>query len=100
MTREKVHLAVETGFLQVPTDWSIESDEQGRRIAVPEVKQLGRGKWKEIDGWELRDRFLRLEHAEEAALQFLQKVGVWWAVRSDHREPKSDEKTIISAYSG
>ncbi len=33
-----------------------------------------------LDGWDLRDRFLKLRHSEDEALNFLQDVGLWMTV--------------------
>src|SRR5450756_1283176 len=80
MSREKVRLSVEIAFLRIPTEWSLEQDTQGRWVAVPAVSQATSVKVSEIDGWGLRRRFLRLKPGDrEAALQFLQGVGVWRA---------------------
>lgn len=80
MSREKVRLSVEISFLRIPTEWSLEQDTQGRWVAVPAVSQATSVKVSEIDGWGLRRRFLRLKPGDrEAALQFLQGVGVWRA---------------------
>jgi hypothetical protein len=80
MSREKVQLSVEISFLRIPTEWSLEQDTQGRWVAVPAVSQATSVKVSEIDGWGLRRRFLRLKPGDrEAALQFLQGVGVWRA---------------------
>lgn len=98
MTREKVHLALEVGFLVIPTDWSIETA-GGQPVAVPEVKPVPR-KCREINGWELRERFLRLEHTEKAAVEFLQQVGVWDIVRSHNGKFKPHKSTMISGHFG
>ena len=75
MTREKVQLPIEIGFLKIPTRWSLATDPRRGRVAVPVVDQSQ--KPVEIDGWELRRRFQRMEQTEEAALDFLEGVGLW-----------------------
>jgi hypothetical protein len=77
MTRERIEIALELGCLRLPTEWHLETDKSGRRVAVPRLlKSKG---FDEIDGWELRDRFFRMEESEKSALDFLNYAGVWIA---------------------
>lgn len=59
---------------------------------MPEVK---RGPAKPIeDAWSLRNEFLRMKHSEDAALKFLEKVGVWDV---GDRAPWSEAKYLSGA---
>jgi hypothetical protein len=96
----RIKLSIEPRFLRIPTVWTrhkaVHPDEHGERaeyVFVPEVKQNADPELIE-DPWKLRNEFLRMKHSEDAALQFLSKVGVWEAVT---HEPQSDlKKTILS----
>jgi hypothetical protein len=76
MTCERIQLPVEVRFLRVPTDWSLKTDAQGRRVAVPTVSKAEQCNLNQVDGYELRRKFLRMND-EKTALQFLQEVGLW-----------------------
>jgi hypothetical protein len=80
MSHEKIlNLAVRFRFLRIPTHWSIETNEQGERLAVPRVEEFPRKiVMGEIDGWELRRSFLQLKDGNaKTVFSFLQQVGVW-----------------------
>jgi hypothetical protein len=69
-------ISLELRFLRIPTTWTRRKElAYGEYALVPEVSQ---GPAKPIeDAWNLRNEFLRMEHSEEAALELLEKVGVW-----------------------
>src|SRR3954469_4732893 len=75
-------MAIEVRFMRVPIKWELRRP--GDPIAIPTGKpksfDLGAN---EVDGWDLRDRFLRLERSEQAAISFLNDVGVWDAYEHD-----------------
>jgi hypothetical protein len=99
MSREKVKLSAEIGFLRIPTEWSLEQDPQDRWVAVPAVSQATSVKIFEIDGWGLRRRFLRLEPGDrKAALQFLQGVGVWRAEPAPGASLEEGNKLVSGAF--
>jgi len=99
MSREKVRLSVEISFLRIPTEWSLEQDTQGRWVAVPAVSQATSVKVSEIDGWGLRRRFLRLKPGDrEAALQFLQGVGVWRAQSAPGASLEEGNQLVSGAF--
>src|ERR1039458_1369318 len=99
MSREKIGLSVEIAFLRIPTEWSLEQDTQGRWAAVPAVSQVTSVKVSEIDGWGLRRRFLRLKPGDrEAALQFLQGVGVWQAQSAPAASLEEGNKLVSGAF--
>jgi hypothetical protein len=69
-------ISLELRFLSIPTSWTRRKDRMSGEFAlVPQVK-VGPAKPIE-DAWALRNDFLRMEHSEEAALKFLERVGVW-----------------------
>jgi len=99
MSRDRVRLAIEIGFLRIPTEWSLEQDPQGRWVAVPAVSQSGSVKVSEIDGWALRRRFLRLKPNDgKAALQFLQEIGVWRAQSVPEASLEEGNKLVSGAF--
>jgi hypothetical protein len=69
-------ISLELRFLRIPATWSRRQDKMyGDFALVPEAKQ---GPAKRIaDPWALRNDFLRMEHSEAAALNFLERIGVW-----------------------
>jgi hypothetical protein len=80
MTR--IPMLIEVRFMRIPTEWAMGSGEipghsKPQSIAKPTVKK---GSITYLDGWEMRNRFLRLPQTESAALNFLQEVGLWWTV--------------------
>jgi hypothetical protein len=101
MSREKLWLSAEIAFLRIPTEWTLEKDDQGRWVAVPAVTQVTSAKVTEIDGWGLRRRFLRLKRGDrKAALQFLHGVGVWRAEPDPKASLKEGNKLVSGAFSG
>jgi len=99
MSRDRIQLTVEVAFLRIPTEWSLEQDTQGRWVAVPAVSQATSVKVSEIDGWGLRRRFLRLKPGDrEAALQFLQGVGVWRAQSAPGASLEEGNKLVSGAF--
>jgi hypothetical protein len=80
MSHEKnLKLAVKFRFLRIPTKWSLETDQHGRLQAVPHlIGDPNNVAMVDIDGWELRRRFLQLQNGDgKAVLRFLDQVGVW-----------------------
>jgi hypothetical protein len=86
-------ISLELRFLRIPATWSRRKDRMyGDFALVPELKP---GPAKPIeDAWSLRNEFLRMEHSEEAALKFLEKVGVWDV---GYSAPWSEAKCLSSA---
>jgi hypothetical protein len=86
-----VPIAIEVRCLRVPTRWVLhqfprhelgvpEEANSGEWKIVPEVEQGLERRCAPIeDPWEVRDQFFRMKHTEEAALEFLNRVGVWSA---------------------
>jgi hypothetical protein len=99
MSRDRVRLAVEIGFLRIPTEWSLEQDDKGHWVAEPKVSQSGSVKVSEIDGRGLRRRFLRLKpNDRKAALQFLQEVGVWRVQSIPEASLEEGNKLVSGAF--
>jgi hypothetical protein len=69
----------------------------GQHALVPEVNQNPERKLEPLldDPRDLRTEFLKMPHSERAALAFLNKIGVWAAVRDDHVAIRSDG-TLVS----
>jgi hypothetical protein len=118
MTREKIQLLVEVGFLRIAAAWSLRVGPRGYKMAFPEVDQFYRSPERsrqgpgykplpgrrptssEIDGWEMTTRFLGLKHTEEEALKFLNDVGVWTATEDPQATAERDGKQFINGYFG
>jgi hypothetical protein len=99
MSRERIRLLVEIAFLRIPTEWSLEQDNQGHWLAVPAVSQATSAKILEIDGWGLRRRFLRLKPGDqEGALEFLRGVGVWQAESAPAASLEEGNKLVSGAF--
>src|SRR6478752_9259826 len=90
-----VQIPVEVRFLRIPTKWEVGPEIpaptlldpkklEPERILVPTVLK---GSANYIDGWKLRDRFFKLPHTEEAALSFLNDIGLWWTLGGVHGTP-------------
>jgi hypothetical protein len=100
MSRDRVRLTVEIGFLRIPTEWSLEQDTQGHWVAVPSLSQSSSLEVSEIDGWGLRRRFLRLRSDDgKAALQFLTEVGIWRAESAPGASLEEGNKLVSGAFS-
>ncbi len=69
----------------------------GQYALVPEVNQSPERKLELVldDPRDLRTEFLKMPHSESAALSFLNKIGVWAAVKDDHVAVRSDG-TLVS----
>jgi hypothetical protein len=52
------------------------------------------------DPWEIRDRFLRLQHTEKDTLAFLTQIGVWKAVEDQNANAASAGKMLLDGYLG
>jgi hypothetical protein len=75
-------LPVELQFLGIPTTWTAEENSDGERVLFPAVSQRDERKFSRIaDPEEIRKQFFKTELNEESALDFLNGVGVWWAVQ-------------------
>lgn len=114
MTQLKIILEVR--FLRIPVRWELRqtalrrpSPEEGKGILitdetepilVPYVDQSVKRHINEIDGFELRRQFLRLDHTEQAALDFLQQVGVWRAVESHTVSQSNTGAALLSGSFG
>ncbi|UVT19827.1 MAG: hypothetical protein H8K03_18900 [Nitrospira sp.] len=73
MTR--IPLSPEVRFLRIPTKWEMDFDKKGApQVVRPTLLDAVAGN---LDGWEIRNRFLRLRHTESAALDFLHDIGIW-----------------------
>jgi hypothetical protein len=103
----RIPISLELRFLRIPTIWTrhkgVFHDERGEHTEyffAPEVRQdVERRFVIEDDPWKLRNEFLRMKHTEEAALQFLEHVGVWNAVSG--QEPQGNlPKTALSGAFG
>ncbi len=98
-------IAIELRFLRVATKWTRRKhrvvDEIGERVQyvyVPEVDCTAAQEEIE-DPRRLRNEFLRMERSEEAALNFLHRVGLWAA--DPGIEPQSDlQETRLSGAFG
>ena len=78
MTR--LALAVEMRFWRVPTDWTIRTEQlRGELAACPSIRADAESAIVEVDGFELRRKFLQMRHTPESAIAFLSEVGVWSA---------------------
>jgi hypothetical protein len=78
MTRERIQQSVEFRFLRIPAEWDLKENPRGAWIAEPHVRQGKHGQPTEVDGWELRRRFLLLKDGNlNAMVRFLQAVGLW-----------------------
>ena len=116
MTRVK--LSVEARFFRIPTRWEIDQappQEFYRRhqfngkqlkgkkktvpVAVPSfTDNVGETKLVEVDGWELRNRFLQMKQTAESAISFLQEVGVWAISEDEHVTIGLDEGALSGAF--
>src|SRR5580658_8756415 len=79
-------VALDVRFLRVAANWVVHKGVVHREYGeileyfyAPEVDGNATPQWVE-DPWRLRDEFLRMEHTEEAALEFLSQIGVWSAM--------------------
>lgn len=75
-------IPLEVRFHRIPTEWEIQpplsvGNETTKRMLIPKVTE---GKASLLDGWHLRDRFLKLKHTEDEALSFLNDAGLWMTV--------------------
>ena len=100
----RIKVPIEPRFLRIPTTWTRKTgffhDESGVKTYSFFVPAVRRYEEPELidDPWKLRSEFLKMEHTEDAALRFLNKVGVWEAVAS---APQSDLKqTTLSGVFG
>jgi len=78
-------ISAELRFVRIPTQWTREKEElSGRYDLAPKVDQHPERKLRPIldDPRDLRTEFFKLPHNEDAALAFLNKIGVWetWKV--------------------
>lgn len=99
MTR--IGLTVDVRFLRIPTQWrrvEIQLGDTTAWGATPAVSKSDSCKPVEIDGWAMRNRFLRLPHDEGEALKFLSDVGIWHAVEDPHISAKVGEQLLDGAY--
>jgi hypothetical protein len=108
----RIRFSIEPRFLRIPTNWvrykGVAYDEDGKGTGrfverteyffAPEVDHRALPELIE-DPWKLRNDFLKMKHSEDAALQFLSKIGVWKAV--DGQEPQSNlPKTALAGNFG
>src|ERR1035437_1276532 len=77
-----IPISIELRFLRIPTRWSV--SEEG--YLMPEVDQRPQRKLTAIldDPRDLRTEFLNLPNKQDAALRFLNKIGLWstWKART------------------
>jgi len=100
----RIKIPIEPRFLRIPTVWTrhkgVYHDERGQYVEyffVPNVSQRADPEPIE-DPWKLRNQFLRMPHTEDAAVQFLDKVGVWQTATN---EPQANLKeTTLSGALG
>lgn len=91
MTR--IPISIEVRCLRIPAKWVMREDrlrEELNLVPVFDRDAEGhvQGKIEKIaEPWELRDKFFRMKHEETAAIEFLNEVGVWSAVK-DKRVPE------------
>lgn len=98
-------ISLELRFLRLPTKWSKhrgavhhERGESLEYFYAPEIADNTDAQSVQ-DAWKIRNDFLRMEHSEEAALNFLTQVGVWNAVQG--LQPQSDlPKTRVAGTFG
>ena len=93
MSRLKV--STELRFLKIPVVWTTSEIElSGRSIALF-TPNLSRADAVTVDGWDLRRKFLRMEHTAKAALGFLSEVGLWTI---DWRAPVTSRRYFNGTY--
>lgn len=87
----QVQIPVEVRFLRIPTSWEVGTEfpmPTGLKPgAKPEdvkleleptlIPTILKGSASYVDGWKLRDRFLKLNQTQDEALGFLYDIGLW-----------------------
>jgi len=75
------NLPVELQFRGIPTTWTAGENSDNQRVLFPSVSQNDKKRLPPIDDPEdIRKQFFRAEFDERSALEFLNTVGVWFAV--------------------
>src|ERR1039458_643067 len=79
-------LPVELQFRAIHTAWTSGETSDGQRALFPAVNQNEKIRLTKVrDPEEIRNQFFKMKDDEDSALEFLDSVGVWFAV-SDMRE--------------
>lgn len=96
-------LPIEVRFQAIPTTWAAGENSDGQRVLFPAVSQSKKRRLAPVEEpEEIRKRFFKMGDDEKSALEFLNSVGVWYAV-NDMRgglEEVSDPRILAMRFQG